>query len=132
MQSPSAAYTNSVVHPKNPNVQHFAFLLDAELQELDGKVEDARESFRASIGRAEERGLLHDAAKAHQRFAEHYMRQITWSNCKREDNLIKAHEHMNRAIALYEDWGALAVAAKLRSKYSPVSVDQSEELSDED
>ena len=86
--------------PQNPNVVHYAMLLDAEFADLKGKVIKAEKNFESAILRAEKRNQLNDAAKGEQRYGEFLLRH---------KKVKQASIHLQRAADLFDSWGAYLV-----------------------
>lgn len=93
---------------QNPNVVHHAMMLEAEYADLQCKPIEAVRHFESAILRARDRGLLNDAAKGEQRFAEFWQRQ---------GNEQKAEEHLRISLDLYEEWGARALSDEIRDRF---------------
>jgi hypothetical protein len=94
----------------NPNVKHYALLLDAEWTAYHGNKHDAIEQYEAAILMAARGGYQHDAALATQRFGEFYLTVMN----DRED----ASYQIGQSIQYWRDWGAVAKVRHLKVKYS--------------
>jgi hypothetical protein len=70
----------------------------------------AKKHYEVAILMAARRGFTNDEAMAHERFGEHAL-QLGDSN--------DAFYHFERAIALYQEWGAHAKVVQLRSAQQP-------------
>lgn len=75
---------------------------------LNGKTHEAKAKYEVAILLSGRRGLLQDRALAHERFGEYYLEL---------DNQHEATYQMNKAVELYEEWGALAKCHQLRGRY---------------
>mmetsp|Transcript_8324 Transcript_8324/g.13779 ORF Transcript_8324/g.13779 Transcript_8324/m.13779 type:complete len:1123 (-) Transcript_8324:162-3530(-) len=93
----------------NPNITHCESLIDAELATLTGDTHLATKHYEVAILLASRRGFTSDHALSHERFADHRLEQ---------DDTNDALYHYGWAIQLYEDWGASAKVAQLKSKHA--------------
>jgi tetratricopeptide (TPR) repeat protein len=93
---------------QNPNVKRYESLIDAELADLAGDSHLAIKHYKTAILLAGRRGFTNDEALTHERFGEHALR-LGDSN--------DALYHFERAIELYQEWGAHAKVVQLRSAH---------------
>ena len=117
-QSPlffSNSFTQSSSSVQNPNIQHYDALIDAELAGLAGDSHLAKKQYEVAIILAGRRGFICDKALAHERFGGHALHL---------GDLNDALYHFERAIALYQEWGAHAKVVKLRSVHSNLPLAQ--------
>jgi len=91
--------------PQNPNVLQYQALIDAEWLALLGKKHEAEAKYEVAILMAGRRGLMQDHAVSHEMCSEFF-----FSNGNRTDGL----RHAEMAVELYEEWGAIAVADRLK------------------
>jgi predicted ATPase len=110
---------NQWVKKGNPNVTHHESLLEAELAALNGNWIVARTKYDVAIVLAGRRGFTHEQALAHERFAE---------TCLRQGDIDDAMYHFNKAITLYEEWGAAAKVRHLRDMHTKLLSPPSEIL----
>jgi predicted ATPase len=82
----------------NPNVIHYACLLDAEEAALDGKKKEASVLYRKAVTLATRGGFLQDAGLANERYALFLL-----NDCSQKEEGIY---HMNESIRCYSEWGA--------------------------
>ena len=94
---------------QNPNVKHCESLIDAELADLAGDSHLAKKHYEVAILVAARRGFTNVQALAHERFGEHALQL---------GDLNEALYHFERAITLYQEWGAHAKVSQLRSSHS--------------
>jgi hypothetical protein len=92
---------------RGPDFVHMALLLDAEQARLDGREKQCLERYASAAERALGHGYRHHAALVFERQAR-YLQQL------RRD--AEALPLLNRAAALYADWGAQAKVAALRGE----------------
>ena len=92
----------------NPNVIHLKHLLEAEASILSKRPYRAVPSFEDAIFMAEARGFTNYLALAHERFS-YYLEQNSQSS--------RARDHLNKAINLYVEWGAVSRARSLETTY---------------
>jgi predicted ATPase len=92
------------VQKGNCNVRHSQFLIEAELASL-GTQADAKEQYRIAILIASRWNLTSEQGLAHEKLADY---------CVRLGDLEDANFHYQRAIELYEVWGALGKTEHLR------------------
>ena len=106
-------FLNSITHicspVQNPNIRHYESLIDAELADLAGDSRLAKKHYEVAIVVAGRRGFTNDEALAHERFGEHALHL---------GDLNDASYHFERAIALYQEWGAHARVLQLRSAHN--------------
>jgi len=82
----------------NPNVKHYAALLDAEHAAMRGRKEAASEFYKDAILLAARFGFVQDAGLANERYASFLL-----DVAKDEDS---ARYHLEEAIRYYRQWGA--------------------------
>ena len=81
---------------------------------MDGKQPRAEHHYETAILLCGRRGMLNSVwAMAHQRRGEFFFRK---------GNLEDARHDLNKAISLYQDWGALAKCEQLQEKYKDLLV----------
>ena len=105
---------------QNPNVKHCESLIDAELADLAGDSHLAKKHYEVAIHLAGRRGFTNDEALAHERFGEHALHL---------GDLNDALYHFERAITLYQEWGAHAKVLQLRSAHSSLQLAPQIEIS---
>ena len=81
----------------NPNVKHYAALLDAEKDVLNGKQLSAEKNYQSAIAMAARGGFIHDAAIANERYGQYLVST---------DDENGAKFHINKSIGYYKEWGA--------------------------
>mmetsp|Transcript_35089 Transcript_35089/g.59569 ORF Transcript_35089/g.59569 Transcript_35089/m.59569 type:complete len:329 (+) Transcript_35089:112-1098(+) len=91
----------------NVNIMHYVHLVEAELAFLDGKCEEAEESYKSAISVASRNGFLQDKALSHE-LASRYFSVV------KGDDYWKEY-HLDSAIKSYIDWGATVKAEQLKS-----------------
>jgi hypothetical protein len=106
----ASALLTCISSEQNPNVSHYAALLDAELEALKGDHYAASKSYEVAILYAGRRGLTQDRALAHERYGEHLARI---GNERDQD----AEFQMAEAVKLYEEWGAYAKVQLMSRQY---------------
>ncbi|KAL7556648.1 hypothetical protein ACA910_017587 [Epithemia clementina (nom. ined.)] len=94
----------------NPNVVHYASLLDAESLAVKGKTKAAIAHYEQAIALAESRGAQHDAALACERLCVYHL-TVTKDSEKACFQFNKAHKH-------WTNWGAMAKVEDLETKLS--------------
>ena len=104
------------VNKGNPNVVHFESILEAEMHVLMEENHRAETKFEVAILMSTSRGFINYEALTHERYAEFLLKQ---------NETYKAKENFEKAVKLYEEWGAgvraSAVAARYRDKKVSVS-----------
>ncbi|CAB9499176.1 Transcriptional regulator [Seminavis robusta] len=98
------------VEKGNPNIKHHQALLEAEMAALQGKQHIARNKYDIAVVLAGRQGFINDAALANERFGEYMLNDVG----DRDD----AAYRMKEAINLYKEWGAIAKAEYLQTKYA--------------
>lgn len=91
-----------------PIVKNKILLVRAEMYASSCEVKKALEAFEQSIQTARNYGLIHEQALAHELMG-HYLKSIV--------QYPKAIQSYKQAYALYNQWGASAVATRLREKH---------------
>jgi hypothetical protein len=100
---------NTWLEMGNPNVKHYASLLDAEWTAFKGKKYDAIKKYESAILLAARGGYQQDAALATERFGEFYLNVMG----DRDD----AAYQIGQSIKYWRDWGAVAKVQYLEEKY---------------
>jgi hypothetical protein len=93
----------------NPNVIHYACLLDAEQAALDGKKQLASTLFSKAVTLATRGGFLHDAGLANERYAVFLL-----DDCS---DFEEGGYRMGESIRCYSEWGATIKVKRLREAY---------------
>lgn len=89
-------------------MQHLAALLKAELAATKKQSKAAVESFEQAILMAGRQGISHDQALANERLGDYYGSLNRMSD---------AEYHLQEAVKLYSEWGAVAKCEILRAKH---------------
>jgi tetratricopeptide (TPR) repeat protein len=97
----------------DPNTKHYESLIEAELLSDAKNPQKANKSYETAILLAGRWGFTNDHALAHERYGEH---------CRRHGDLSEAKYHYDKAINLYVEWGAHAVADDLRVRLTGYNV----------
>jgi len=96
-------------HSCPANTHHVLYLLKGELQALEGKLGTAMEYFKRAMNRASAESVRPVHALAYERAGvAHY----------RLGNRVEATRLMQRAMELYDEWGATAIVSYLKQKYN--------------
>ncbi len=99
----------------NPNVEHMVLILKAEMASLGPNANERRSACDAAIQACRRGEFIHNEALANQRAAIF---------CLNDDDVSSATEYMVKAAALYTEWGALAIAEHIKTKYAYLFYDQ--------
>jgi hypothetical protein len=94
---------------QNPNVIQYKALLEAEWSAFGNKKHEAIHKYEVAILMAGRRGILQDRALSHERCSDFY---VSIGDEK------EAAYHAKKAKEMYEEWGGLAAAKRLRDKRS--------------
>jgi len=96
-----------------PNTHHGnkMLLLQAEHSGTIGEHDKAQLLYRASIKAAKDHGNVHELALSYELFGNHY---CLTNGCGGEDS----NECFRNACVYYEQWGAIALAEKIRRKHN--------------
>lgn len=91
----------------NVNTLHMLHLLRAEQARVQGKVAVAEKEHGEVIATSSRNGFTHDRALAHERFMQYHL--------KKSEDTYWARHHYDKALqALLNDWGATALAGRLK------------------
>ena len=90
------------------NFRHLQYLMEAELDRLDGARESALESYDRAINAARDSGFLHDEATASERAARHL---IALGRERAAEGYLRGTHH------LYTRWGARRKAAMMENEF---------------
>jgi hypothetical protein len=90
-----------------PDFVHMSELLQAEAAALGNRTRQALAQYELAARRAKQQGYVHHAALAHERSGELLLR------LRRRSEATRAFA---RARELYEEWGALGKAERLRAR----------------
>jgi hypothetical protein len=103
---------------KNPNVQHFEALLDAEMAALAGnkkkKVQVAEKFYQSAIATAARGGFTQDAALANERYGE-FMLTV---KLDKDD----ANYYFEQSIKFYAEWGATKKVEMLQLRCKEIRI----------
>ncbi|MET0065320.1 MAG: diguanylate cyclase [Candidatus Thiodiazotropha sp.] len=94
------------------NFRHLQFLMEAELERLDGARETALERYDAAIERARNSGFLHDEATACERAAGHL---LALGRQRAAEGYLRGAHH------LYDRWGAQRKVMLMEQEYPVLS-----------
>ena len=104
------ATIHSWVNRGNPNVNHYACLLDAEFFRMKNQTSMASKFYENAVIIAGRAGLLQDAALAQERYA---LCILNSKGGSREE----ARFHIRKAMELYGEWGADAKTKSIEVNY---------------
>lgn len=108
----------SWVNKGNPNVQHYAILLDAEMAAMKKKPDEAKKRYEQAINVATRSGFLNDSALANERYGEYLLNDL--------NDQEGAIFHLTSAKAGYSEWKAYGKVRMLDKKYGQLFQNDSE------